>query len=212
MNVVDVYDRGGRTLAVRIGTRDAPRSRPIHVIEYQSAVTYPIRRTPTPNASLHDVLIGDWLAIDESANRTFMLCVYEHGAVSVFVAGINGLTGTYQWGDEGVRVMVNTSQIVDSTDPRRDGHDGRCRDLPALLSSGCQAKLVNPADYPGPDGQIRPPSTTRSTPDRAPYPPPMLPVTEHIHIDGVFAISIEGDTLTLTSRSGVVTNFRRVTE
>lgn len=204
--VVDVYDRDGRTLTVQIMTPEATQNRQVHVVEYQGTLTYPIQQTPVANTAPTEAVIGDWQAIGESGARTFLLCLYEQGAVSLFVTGTHAFNGMYQWVDEGIRLILDMSKPFAATDPGRENDAEFCSHLPALFSGDCQATLFNPAAYPGPDRVIRPTPTSAPPSKVPPYPP----VTEFMHIDGIFAVTIEGNTLTLTSPSGVTRTFRRL--
>ncbi|MBV9789829.1 MAG: hypothetical protein JOZ51_16705 [Chloroflexi bacterium] len=209
--ISDVYDRGERSLSVEIIPPATTGRNRVHVIEYQGRLTHPIPRTPAPNPEPRELLFGDWQAIDPKTGRTFVLCVHEQGWTALTMPEMNpSITGKYQWIGEDIRLTLDTSSPVGSKDLPGINDHVRCDDLPMLLLGGCQSKVVDPAAYPGPDGVIRPRPTVGPPPARAPYPAPLPPITEYLHIEEVFAVSVERNSLTLTGASGVVQPFSRV--
>lgn len=209
--ISDVYDRGGRSLSVEIIPPATTGRNRVHVIEYQGRLTHPISPTPARHPGPRELLIGDWQASDAATGRTFVLCVHEQGRVALAAPEMDTVTGRYQWAGDGIRLTLDTSSPVASTDPIDGNEPGRCNDLPALLAGRCRSKVVDPAAYPGPDGVIRPRPTVGPPPARAPYPAPLPPITEYLHIEEVFTVNVEQNSLTLTGASGVVQTFSRVT-
>lgn len=207
----DVYDRDGRSLAVDIFTQDLTERREVQVVAYQGRLRDPSPQTPVSSPGPREILIGDWQAIDEATGRTFVLCAHEQGGIALVMPEmIHAITGKYQWIDANIRLTFDTSSPVELTDPAGSNDRGRCVEMPALLVSGCRSRLVDPAAYPGPDGAIRPRPTQGPPPSRAPYPAPLPPITEYLHIEEQFAVNVEQNTLTLTGASGVVQTFHRV--
>lgn len=206
--VMDVYDRGGRTLTVQIETPNPQGSRQVRVVEYQGNLAHLMQPTPVPSDGLPPDLFGDWQTSGAAADQPFILCVYERGAVQV--VGPQSLSGTYQWDDDRIQVTLDTAALVHAAAPGSRGDAGPCSDLPVVFQDGCQARRSDPAAYPGLDGVVSPAPMEGPPPTMGPYPPPPLPSTEYVHIMGVFAVHIERDTLTLTNASGVTQTFRRV--
>ena len=137
-----------------------------------------------------------------------MVCFYEQGMVSLAGSGMPGLSGKYQWvDDEEIRVIFDTSKIVYSTDTPDTREDTLCRTLPPLLGEVCHFQVESRGSYPGPEEA---PTPTFDPTDPSTYPAPVPIETVSNHVDGMFTVALEGDTLMLTGPSGVAQTFRRL--
>jgi hypothetical protein len=183
------------------------------LIGFYNERSYAIRNLPITEGPPEAVMIGTWKTAEEPGGENTVLRFYQQRNWRSFSATVDGssegVSGEYEWQDEDhIRIFFQWGMQLVGKEYEA------CQHAPTFLRELCTFTPVpfDPSVYPPPD--VQPYSIYQER--GSAYPPPPTPTPPQpmgiTRIDGTFRVQVEGNQMTLTSPTGEVLNFLRVTD